>query len=347
MSVESQKTDPTPSLLDQYLKTFGEFVDQQSIDVKDQLNYKWAWAYDGGHSSFQVVVTVMIHGNEVGPLEGLLDIMDALQSGKLSYSGKFLCVIGNPEAAQSNQRFIDKDLNRVFEDGLSEQQLHEVQRAQEIMPLLQRADLYIDFHQTILDSMQPFYICPFNQESWYWMRVMGGAKVWVTRHPQRGGGGLKCADEYVRQRGKASIALELGALGFSAKARAGVWKSLSRAFSAINRLETEGQELKHFAENEPDLQFYETDYRCQFTDPRMKLREGLINFQAISEHEVLSNLEADPMIHAPKEGYILFPKYPNRDQEGLACSPRPKELYRIITPLAEHPLELWPDLKAE
>lgn len=407
-SSSSQNMDST-DILEEYLTSFNQFVEAQESQLKHSnlVSDPWLWTYDGGGSTFHLVVSVMIHGNEVGPLEGLLDIMDALDSGKLNYHGKLTCFIGNPKAARQNRRFLDIDLNRVFDkeyvknqsekitqNGIKDLELeakdnnessrfplpYEMQRVTQLFKVLDQADLYIDFHQTIVDSSQSFYICPFSKESWHWARILGGAKVWVTRHPQFGGGGLKCADEYVRQQGKASLALELGAAGFSSKARAGVWKSLNRAFAAINQLSDQatkesslGQESKNtntesqlnlgdelnssvanseeytlvslesLAADEPELTFYETSYRCSFDQADYALKAGFINFQSVDENEQVSDSNS-PLLLAPKAGVVLFPKYPQRDEKGEALDPRPKELYRIVTPLNAHPKELWSDL---
>ena len=349
-------------LLASYLDTFTSLVNEQSQTSQDELAYPWAWRHVGGESDFHLVVSIMIHGNEVGPLEGLLDVIDGLLSGKIKFMGTFTCFIGNPEAARLNKRFIDIDLNRVFERTVlteppkkenSKQTLetdlsvevaipHEVSRAQTLMDLLDQADLYIDFHQTILDSTQSFYICPWSKITWQWMRIMGGAKVWVTRDPKHNSGGFKCADEYVRQRGIPSIALELGVLGFSARARAGVWKSLNRAFKSINRLKETDLTLDNLAEGEPDLTFYRTSFRAPFSNARLCLTDGLVNFQPVTQGQVLSDeKEGELLIVAPESGVILFPKYPTRNDEGVAKNPLPKELYRIVVELEEHPLTLW------
>ncbi len=349
--------------LEEYLANFTQFVDaqEQSDGTQPIIQDQWLWSYEGGKSSFHLVVSVMIHGNEIGPLEGLLDVMDALNSGKIKYDGRLSCFIGNPKAARLNQRFLDIDLNRVFDSNLLQNEInklenvdeptkipHEIQRAQNLLPILDQADLYIDFHQTILESSQPFYICPFSEEAWHWARILGGAKAWVTRHPAQLSGGLKCADEYVRQKGKAALALELGKAGFSAKARAGVWKSLNRALSAINQLSQDSQAsqnllLESLAQTEPELEFYQTSFRCEFKQADFKLKAGLINFQSVQEHEQLSE-EDSPLLLAQEAGALLFPKYPARDDNGLAIEPKPKELYRMVSLLSSHPKEIWPDL---
>ena len=395
--------------LKEYLTSFTQFVEarQSQVERSTTADDPWLWTYDGGKSSFHLVVSVMIHGNEVGPLEGLLDIMDALDSGKLKYHGRLSCFIGNPKAARANRRFLDIDLNRIFDKDLVNSKIdqvkdqidsgdrsatsslpYEIQRVSEIFAILDQADLYIDFHQTIIDSSQAFYICPFSEEAWHWARILGGAKVWVTRHPQYVSGGLKCADEYVRQQGKASLALELGAAGFSAKARAGVWKSLNRAISAINRL-SEGNlpqvstseqlgcigpgkcinedtetsflfsgdlkdddsarneqscvSLESLAADQPELTFYETSYRCSFEQSDYTLKSGLVNFQAVQKNEQVSENNTPPL-QTPLTGVLLFPKYPERDDQGHVLEPRPKEIYRIVSLLTAHPRELWPDL---
>ena len=354
--------------LEELLTLFQSLVRNQRGDERIKLDYEWAWRFRGGDSDFHLGASVMIHGNEVGPLEGLLDIMEALSHGRISFPGTFTCFIGNPEAGRLGRRFVDVDLNRVFDakylndtDVVS----HEGRRVQKLMPLLDELDLYIDFHQTVLDSTQPFYISQWNLEDWRWMRLMGGASVWVTRNPKRQGGGLKCADEYVRQRGHPSVALELGALGFSAKARSGVWRSLSRVMNAIAELQRGDSDLAELAMSQPDLQFYETHTRYTFDHPALSLTPGWVNFAPVERGEPLTtsssvdhDLNADDQYtestestestdsslsvrYAEVSGAILFPKYPPRDHQGLAIDPRPKEICRIIRPLDGHPLELW------
>lgn len=320
--------------------------------------YEWAWTYDGregeGGEGPHIGASALIHGDEVGPLEGLLDVMEALSQGKLSFRGRVTCLLGNPEAARAGRRFLEDDLNRVFRALTPEEEAagaaalptHEARRAQELAPLLDSFDVYIDFHQTILPVAQPFYICPWGEETWRWARLMGGARAWVTRHPERGGGGLACADERVRLRGKPSLALELGALGFSPEARAAVWRSLSRAFRAAEGLEglagaARLDALDLHARAHPDLTFYETTARVPLSDPRACLQPGWVNFSEVRAGQLMSPPGAPVEVRAPLAGAVLFPKYPPRDSSGAALPPAPSELFRVVSPLSGHPLALW------
>ena len=208
--------------LEDRLNTFSEFVQRQSEKQRATLN-------DPGPGDMleeripHLLVTVMIHGNEVGPLDGLLDVMDALESGKLNYNGVVTCVIGNPEAGRVDQRFVEIDLNRVFDRTLTDQPdrgdtLLEIRRAKKMMRYLDDCDLLIDFHQTILDSAQPF-ISPLVFDDLA-MDEFGSAKVRVTAIQIEEGEASSVMS--MRQRGKPAVALELGSLGFTSKARAGV-----------------------------------------------------------------------------------------------------------------------------
>jgi len=310
---------------------------------------EWVWRYEGG-GGFHIGASVMVHGDEVGPLMGLLDVIEALEQGRLPYVGRFTCFLGNPRAATQGVRFTEEDLNRAFkvcEDG--DPVSYESKRAQALLPILDEFDLYLDLHQTILPVAQPFYICPWSVTSWRWARLMGGAQAWVTRHPQRGGGGLACADAWVAKRGKPSLALELGALGFSPESRAAVWRSLSRAFKAVNSLYPVGGKLpqttlEQLAHAQPDLAFYETSERVSFKDPLMSLAPGWVNFSPVQAGQLLSDPEVGPLIMSPTTGAVLFPKYPPRGAQGEALDPRPSELFRVVTPLHEHPTKLWSDV---
>jgi succinylglutamate desuccinylase len=340
------------SSLPEYLDQFQAYVQRQTIPSISRDGFPWVWSYQGSlkdtpdvDHTFHIGVSVMIHGNEVGPLEGLLDVMEALETGRLEYPGRFTCFIGNPEAGLQDRRFLDVDLNRVFNGphSFEDSDTHEHKRAKELCSILDQFDLYIDFHQTLLDVQQPFYIGPWDLITWHWMRLMQGAQVWVTRHPHYGGGGLLCADEYVRKQGKPSIALELGALGWSATARSGVWKCLSQAFHVVHQDAHKGSKLDAWAQSRPDLQFYETCYRHPFDHPALRLQSGWLNFSQVVQGQVLTHDPKDGSspISAPCDGALLFPKYPPRDEAGLALDPRPKELFRIVSPLSGHPLELW------
>lgn len=299
--------------------------------------YRWAHRHGTGEGT-HLVFSAIIHGNEVGPIDGLVRAMEDLASGRTSFSGTATFLLGNPEAARENVRFLEADLNRVFIADMDDD-AHEVRRAKELMPLLDAADVYFDFHQTLEPARQPFYIFPWSEEGWLWVRALRGAAVWVTRNPgQAFSSGMMCADEYVRDRGRPGITLELGEKGWSEDAASNVHRCITEALAIAGS--DDPAALRAAAEGKEDVTFWMTSFRQQFTDPAMTLKDGIVNFEPVAEGDELS-APGSPSLLAPMTGAVLFPKYPPRHPDGRAKDPRPGEIYRVIEQLTEHPLDLW------
>lgn len=319
--------------LQEQLDRFGELKRQGPGD------YHWSHRHEGGQHDLHLVFGSMIHGDEVGSLPAVVQAIQQLSEGSLGFGGRMTFFVGNPEAGREGKRFLEQDLNRMFMDR--DDPAHEVQRARELMPILDSADLLVDFHQTILATHKPFYICPWHRTGWLWARALGGAEHWVTRPPHQSfASGLVCADEYVRLQGKAGLTLELGEQGFFADAAERALRTIHRAAELGDLLAAQPGALEEQAEAMPELTFLHTVHREQFVDPQMSLRAGLINFEPVRSGDLLSD-PGGPELRAPLGGAVLFPKYPRRDATGAALDPRPGELYRIVQPLAGHPLDLW------
>ena len=303
----------------------------------DPYAYRWCHHFDGGAHDQHIVFGCMVHGNEFGSLPAAVRLVEALNAGALPFGGKVTVFIGNPEAARENLRFLEADLNRVFLH--TEHSTHEHVRAQALMPILDHADVFIDFHQTILETNQPFYIFPWQKGAWKWARAIRAADVWVTRSPHANfSTGSKCSDEYVSQTGRPGMTIELSEKGFSEAAEALCWSTMIRTLQISEQLAS-GESLDLLTSHQEDLIFYETSHAEPFDRPEKSLRPGLINFQSVCAGDRLSQ-DDTPTIIAPRDGFILFPKYPART-DGVVNAPWPKELYRLVTPMQTHPNEKW------
>ena len=279
----------------------------------------------------------MIHGNEHGSLPAAVRLVEALNDGALRFGGKVTVFLGNPEASLADARYLEADLNRVFMD--TGESRHEDQRAQELMPILDTADVFLDFHQTILPTARPFYIFPWHEEGWLWARAIGGSPVWVTRDPRVGfSSGTKCSDEYVTDRGRPGMTLELSQKGFSPAAEALCFDAMVATLAAADAAHS-GEAIATQAAAMPELEFMTAAHIEPFDDPAKMLRPGLVNFQQVRRGEAL-NAPSTPPLVAPADGVLLFPKYPDR-VDGEARAPWPREIYRLVTPLDVHPRHLW------
>ena len=302
-----------------------------------RFDYTWCHTHTGQHP-FHLVFGAMVHGNEFGSLPAAVRLVEALSSGELRPKVSVTIFLGNPEAARENRRYLEADLNRVFLDNPHTQ--HEHQRAREIMPILDAADAFIDFHQTILQTQQPFYIFPWNKGGWHWARAMQSARVWVTRDPStQFSSGTRCTDEYVCLRGKPGLTVELSQKGFHDSAESLCWQSMLRAIEMAESLAVQDEPADVVAGRYQDLQFYTTTHLEPFSSPQHALRPGLINFQPVQAGEQVS-ADQSPEIRVPDTGMLLFPKYPDR-HDGRAIAPLPGQIFRLITPLQTHPVQLW------
>lgn len=298
-------------------------------------DYAWAHTHTGGRHPFHVAFGAMVHGDEVGSLPAVNRIVAELRSGALAYGGIATFFVGNPEAGLAGKRFLDSDLNRTFYAQTGDD--HEHRRARALMPLLDACDLFVDFHQTILETRQSFYIFPFHEPGWHWARAVGAAKVWVTRSPDAPFSvSGACADEYVRLQNKPGITVELSERGFRAEAEEACYRAMRDVLRYADEIASGAATLADLAVRRPELGFYHTVHREVFTDPAMALKPGWTNFAAVDAGEVVSG-QAGPAMVAPAEGMVLFPKYPPRLPDGRAKSPVPGEIYRIVQQMPEHP----------
>ncbi|MEO8922101.1 MAG: succinylglutamate desuccinylase/aspartoacylase family protein [Caldimonas sp.] len=125
------------------------------------------WSFDAAEPGPQVLVTALIHGNE---LCGAWAVLGVLQAGLRPRRGTLTLAFCNLDAfdrfdaADSNEsRLVDEDLNRVWGPGLAARKTtREQRRALELLPFVERADWLLDLHSMskpgpplLLTGMQP------------------------------------------------------------------------------------------------------------------------------------------------------------------------------------------------
>lgn len=328
----------TPSFLSDIRPRLQHHLEQFSrLHRPGPFEYEWVHHHHGGRHELHVVFGCMVHGNEYGSLPAAIRLIEALSTGTLQFGGQVSLFIGNPEAALENKRYLEADLNRVFLN--TGQTRHEDRRAQALMPILNTADVFIDFHQTILETAQPFYIFPWQREGWQWARAIRGTDVWVTRDPKLiFSSGSKCSDEFVSDRGRPGITLELSKKGFSVEAETLCWNTMLETLNIADQV-GKGNPISDLAKRKSELHFFQTTFAQPFNNPDMALRPGLVNFERVRAGDTLHADGTEP-ITVPNDGALLFPKYPPRNGP-TAIAPWPNEIYRLVTPLTEHPNAIW------
>ena len=115
------------------------------------------WIFDSHVAGPNVLVTALIHGNELCGAWALLNI---LQSGLRPRQGTLTLAFCNLRAFDRfsladpyASRFVDEDLNRVWGPALAQRrQTQEQQRALELLPFVEKADRLLDLHSMSQDG---------------------------------------------------------------------------------------------------------------------------------------------------------------------------------------------------
>jgi succinylglutamate desuccinylase len=266
-----------------------------------------------------VVIGFVIHGNEVGSLRAAVALQQELIDRPPP--GPVTLLLGNLDAVAQGVRYVEEDFNRVFTFDRPAESL-ERRRAERVRPILDRADYFLDFHQTGTPTESAFWTMPWTRELGLLARAIDAAPCGVTRRAtQAFSPGLMCLDEYVRAKGKLGITVELGERGVD-RAQAQNCLEAARRIIEIAARVASGATLDELANERPAVSWLETAQVVPSEGGRRRLRPGLTNFTRLRAGEELG-APGFPPIPCPVDGFALFPTYVEPGESA------PPELVRI------------------
>ncbi len=288
--------------------------------------YRWTPTNILYHAKKPIALTLqaVTHGNEVGGISALLELLKLMECQLVRPEMVLGFSLGNYQASLANRRFLEADLNRSF--GTKDLNSLEAKRSLELMPLLASTDYFLDFHQTIEKSLQPFFIFPYAPASFAFARASHPEIPIVTHWGKPFSLDGMCTDEYVNHTGGVGITIELGQKGFENYQTS---IGLHAALGAIRYVQA--MLLQEVLTTDSSGPLYTWKVIEQFEEG-MDLHEGLYNFQPVIKGQVLG-VHGDKPLLCRESGWLLFPKY-QRD----AGAPRPKEIYRVAKAIEVHEL---------
>ncbi|MDP3845352.1 MAG: succinylglutamate desuccinylase [Pseudomonas sp.] len=126
----------------------------------------------GDDNGFDLLLSAGIHGNETAPIELLDKLLQSIASGQLQPRARVLLLLGNPPAMRRGERFIDQDINRLFNGRHADASGYEALRACELERLAAnffsqpgRTRLHYDMHTAIRGSqIEQFALYPYSPE---------------------------------------------------------------------------------------------------------------------------------------------------------------------------------------
>jgi len=122
-------------------------------------------------SGLDLLLSAGVHGNETAPIELLDSLLQAIARGQLVPRARILFLFGNPEAMRRGVRYIERDVNRLFNGRHDAVSGNEALRACELerlattfFSLPQRTRLHYDLHTAIRGSrIEQFALYPWKQ----------------------------------------------------------------------------------------------------------------------------------------------------------------------------------------
>lgn len=121
-------------------------------------------------SGLDLLLSAGVHGNETAPIELLDTLVQAIARGQLIPRARILFLFGNPEAMRRGVRYIERDVNRLFNGRHDAVSGNEALRACELerlattfFSLPQRTRLHYDLHTAIRGSrIEQFALYPWK-----------------------------------------------------------------------------------------------------------------------------------------------------------------------------------------
>lgn len=173
--------------------------------------------YSGPLPGHTVLFIGGTHGNEHTGIEVVVQLYDALESGRLKATqGMIRLALGNPRAVSAGTRLSDekRDLNKSFTKNILEDtqdDSYEAVRARELRDYIATSDIVIDIHSTQRPTARPFIsakIDPAHEDVYRWFNPPIQTALQDPLYVFAGE--MASIDEYADTCGAVGICLESG-----------------------------------------------------------------------------------------------------------------------------------------
>jgi succinylglutamate desuccinylase len=159
----------------------------------------------------RVVMFGGIHGDEVSGVHAIEKLFFDLYGGKRRLlRGSLTLARGNEAALGAERRYIKHNLNRMFRDGYGpeiDKASYEYARAQELKPLLENCDYFLDLHSAPT-AQEPFLVVEAGPADFY--AQLGIARLMTGWSKFSGGTTGGDAENYANSHGAKAATLESG-----------------------------------------------------------------------------------------------------------------------------------------
>ena len=289
---------------------------------------------------FPLVMSALIHGNEVAGVSSMNMFLEYLLYGSLELSFPLVVFLGNVQAAYKGLRYLDRDLNRCFalDENISTEDSVEVKRVNQLKQVLCDSAFYLDLHQTIGLCPIGFFIFAFRRSCFDFARSIAPrvdiVTYWTGAYTSEG----MCSDQFVHNHGGVAVTMELGNKSFDCDKIALGLQGLLSALGYVKRFLVEGKspelhdklhEAYNFGRIFTWLKIIEYPASGEVM-PNLDLK----NFQKINKGDKIATVDGQS-ICCDVDGYSLFASRLHATSDQIQ---RPYELIRILKIIQEDDL---------
>ena len=263
----------------------------------------------------------LVHGNEILGLPILNKTLENLLTGQVKSNSELYFALGNVEAAKANTRFLEKDLNRCFNEEQENSNSSLENRRAKVLEkyFLDKIDYLLDIHQTVQKSDTAFYIFQYTS-----LNCLSHLSLINTNTPtilqfenigdQKG----LSSDEYLRLRGRFGTTLELAQIGFNQTYFDLGLSACEKLISSLSKIDSYENNNKPYTEK-LSYEIFEISNRIVASEDLSILNSWLKNFSFIEAGQPIGYTQTSPAldtagmaekieITASESGLLLFPK---------------------------------------
>jgi uncharacterized protein len=257
----------------------------------------------------RVVFFSGVHGNEVSGVHAIEKLLFDFFSGSRTLKrGSLTLVRANEQALAVEQRYLKLNMNRLFRDGYGDgvdRTCYEFLRTQQLKPLLESADYFLDFHSAP-SAQKPFLVCERKAVEFY-LRL--GIEQIITGWSKFSAGSIGGDTEnFADSHGAVAATLESG----SHFDKSAIDVSYRAAISMLKLLEMIEPTWSETAVRPTIVDMYSVVTK-DFADFRY---EGEVtNFQLIEKGSVYAHQNGAPL-SVSEDSYLLIPMKPEDTRIG-------------------------------
>jgi succinylglutamate desuccinylase len=241
----------------------------------------------------------LTHGDEIAGLHILNAFLKRLIENKTVLQNELYLIVANRDAYLIGERYVSKDLNRQYGIEKKDSTIHEEKRVHDIRDILDLCDVSIDLHQTIDDTLYPFFIFPYKEETYQFARKIAPEMLLITMQlPDT----IPTSSCYMASKGKIGITLEVGAQGVD----------IYQVTLGVHTLEEGLREINHPIKlnvSHKKAPLYTLSHLEPYKSGILLFRDGLKNFDYLKQGEAVCKVDGKDIV-TPQPGYVI--RYPQK-----------------------------------